>query len=231
MRTQYLLSAGFFRTLGLLVLFGTVLSDTAWSQGGNRNRDRRNGRSNDPTSLVSTYESDAVGPKLKLSDEQKKQLDGMRRSSFGMGRGMTDEEFAKARKDVEEKAVNLLTDDQKQSWHIIKAEIQTEVTKNEVARSAVPAVTSGVVRAENTQPVVRGVMPDEKPPEGTRAVVSFGPVADERVLQNKADDEARQKEIEQDGHKKDGESSNGKNANEEPVLSFEFRYAPWADVL
>jgi type II secretory pathway component GspD/PulD (secretin) len=216
--------------LSLFVLGGTLLSDTAWSQGGGRRGggNRPGGMRDDPTNLLMAFRNKEVAEKLKLTSDQEKQLNEIRDAAFqGMRRINGPEEFEKARKENDEKATKVLTDDQKATWAKIKEDAQATVGKVEPATPA--AVAGGVVRAEGAPAAVRGSIPDEQPPVGERAVVSFGSIAAAKAAEKEAEEEGADAN---DQNRPQAESLPYDVVNrEEPNLSFEFRYAPWSDVL
>ena len=181
-------------TLGLFVLIGGFFADNAWSQGRGRGGDRpdRVGRMRDDTSsLLMSMRKKEVLDQLKLTPEQEKQLGEIRNASFRIPPGTSPEDFEKLRKETDEKAVNVLSAEQKLTWQKIKAEAEAGRQENSRAAGATPDAgrsgsTGGIVRAVNTQTVTPGVITEEKPPEGARAVISFGPLAALRVSQAKA---------------------------------------------
>ncbi len=216
-------------TLGLIVVFGLLFSDIVWSQppgrGDRGDRGDRRGMRDDPTNLLSAYRNPETAEKLSLSKEQTTQLEEIRRSSFRF-RGMSPDEAEKARKENDEAAVKVLNAEQKLTWEKIKDAAQASVAP----AGSPSSPPGGVVRTENAQPAFRGAIIDEKPPEGAKAVVSFGEVAARLAAEkNDADEIKQESDSKNDVDSKKVEA--GSYDDEDPVLSFEFRYAPWADVL
>ena len=206
-------------TLVLIILSGVLAQDDAFGQRPPRSGGDRGGRSRDDTSsLLMSIRNRETVEKLKLTPDQEKQLSDLRGEYFRGFRGLSPEESEKARKETEDKALNILDAEQKQSWQKIKEAAQAAAGSPPAAGGAV----GGVVRAENSAVATRGAIPDEKPPEGERAVVSFGPVAAMKVSlkEENEDEEDSKPSLPYDI-----------DAAEEANLSFEFRYAPWADVL
>ena len=106
-------------TLGLFVLIGGFFADNAWSQGRGRGGDRpdRVGRMRDDTSsLLMSMRKKEVLDQLKLTPEQEKQLGEIRNASFRIPPGTSPEDFEKLRKETDEKAVNVLSAEQKLTW-------------------------------------------------------------------------------------------------------------------
>lgn len=215
---------------GILAFVFIFSLQAVWSQDGQR--DRRRPR-RDPSSFMSAYRDDDFAASLKLTAEQKTKLDKFR----GDLRGLRDkfrepDEFARAAKEIDEKAVAELNDTQKTVWETKRTELFAEDAKegrNNTANSAnqntapaTPAASSNEKKSETTQPVARGSIPDEKPPEGAIAVASFGANA-------KPKGEAAAAEVAEPTT--DAKPITGPKLKEEANLVFNFRYAAWADVL
>lgn len=200
-------------------------------QDGNFRRSRGGGFGgmSDPTNFMTALREggDGFRDKLKLTEDQVKKLDQLRMDQFGafgnfrtMSREEMEREIPKIRKEFEDKSLAILNDDQKQLWEVRKEEIKVEVAAREAGRTDQPGTTPGRPSGERgssggtLQPTVRrSEFVDEKPPEGAKVTASFGTrIADASAagggVPKPADD------------KVDG-----------PRLAFNFRYAPWADVL
>ena len=208
-------------TFGLIVVLGLLYSDVSWSQPpgrGDRGGDRSRGQRDDPTNLLSAYRNPETAEKLNLSKDQVNQLDEIRRSSFQRFRGVSPDEFEKVRKENDETAAKVLNPEQKANWQKIK-----DTAQSSVAPAATPSSPpGGVVRTENVPQPVRGSIPDEKPPEGAKAVVSFGPLAAKLAEEkNQADEVSQDPDSKYDPDSKKAEAINVQD--EEAVLSFEFR--------
>ena len=242
MRTSFF-SRNNLSMLGLLVLSGFILSDIAWAQsqrdrrggGGDRRNDRSGSMRGDPTSFMTAIKDDKFAPKLNLTKEQEDQFKKLRDDSYKLfGNNLSKEELAQAMKDRDEKAIGLLDADQKATWETRKLEILAEIAKTDSGTSEKSSKTessasNGVIRSESASPAVRGTMPNEKPTEGEIAVISFGVNA-----VAKADNAEFQPDaVDPDVQLKTSSTTSSTTANlkEEPKLMFNFRYAPWADVL
>lgn len=223
-------------TLGFL-LAGMFVQDVAWSQGP---RDRGNrGRRGDPASFLLALQDRRFAPTLKLTKDQEEQMRKLGAESFGLWqKGLSREDFAQAAKEIEEKAVNVLDDNQKAIWEKRKQEILADVAKSDSSSNDRPPrgddrpsrsdsnSSAGVLKAAEAPAPVRGTIPDDKPPEGEIAVISFGPNA---VAKNdKAYDDSEENPAAVAPTQKVEAKADQK---EEQKLRFSFRYAPWADVL
>ena len=77
-----------------------------------------------PVSLSSALRNETFAMRLKLTDEQKKQLDQIRMDMFNTFRGgATREDLPRIMKESEEKSVKVLTDEQKKIWAERQAEL------------------------------------------------------------------------------------------------------------
>jgi len=226
--------------LSLVVLISLFLSECAWSQGDQRyNRNRRG----DPTSFFSNYRDEKFGPLLQLSEEQLKQFQDLRQT---MRRGMSEDE----RKEVEEKALNLLDEKQKQIWKKRREELIAEKAKTEgvtvekatSTAGATPASSApgGVVAVENAAPANHGTIRDDKPPEGAATVISFGPAVAAKIAGDEAqlngdvqgrDAPANNPQVKEAPGKSDSPAKSNDAAKANLKMNFNFEYAPWADVL
>lgn len=216
---------------GILAFVFLLTCQSLWSQDDRR---ERRSRRRDPSSFLSAYRYDESFVKsLDLTAEQKKKLDQL---SVDM-RGLRDkfreqDEFARAAKEIDEKAIGELTDTQKTAWETKRAELFAEDARN--ARSdrapaetttttpATPAATTTTNKTDNSQNVSRGSIPDEKPPEGAIAVASFG--ANSKTKVDGAANDAAVPSTETP-------AAGVPRPKEEANLIFNFRYAAWADVL
>ena len=189
MRTSFF-SQNHLWTLGLLVLSGVLPKVTLLGRNRDRRFDRRGGGGDRsmpgviPTSFLVAVRDDNFAKTLKLTKEQDDQLRKLREESFGLGRRqLSGAEMAQAMKELDDKGLALLDDDQKAICRKSrKLEIIAAAAKSEdgPSRSDLGSSSSagGVIRAE-TAPACRsaGAIPDEKPPEGEIAVISFGALA------------------------------------------------------
>eukprot|EP00456_Euglypha_rotunda_P068658 TRINITY_DN5_c3_g1_i7.p1 TRINITY_DN5_c3_g1~~TRINITY_DN5_c3_g1_i7.p1 ORF type:complete len:1219 (+),score=314.53 TRINITY_DN5_c3_g1_i7:2816-6472(+) len=191
-------------------------------------------------SLTRELRRDTFAQKINLTDEQKEALNelDMQRGEFfrslprGQGGGPGTEDFEKRMqemqakmKEFETQAVAILTPEQKAIWEERKTEVKAEqdAARNERPDGGRPrgdATTPGGTPAATSQPSTRRTMfSDDKAPEGTAPTASFAarPVA---AASGDATVEAGADVV-----------PVAKAANGEATLSFNFRYAPWADVL
>ena len=176
--------------LGLMILPGTFSIETGFAQPPRRGDRSSRGR-DDATNLLNVVRNREMAEKLKLTPEQEKQLGEIRSESFrGFRGGMNPDDFEKAKKESEEKALTVLNAEQKIAWQKMKEDALAAASKQDSSPQGPPS--GGVVRAENTAVVGRGSIPDDKPPEGERAVVSFGPVAATTVALKVQKDEAEE---------------------------------------
>ncbi|MFO1041862.1 MAG: secretin N-terminal domain-containing protein [Planctomycetaceae bacterium] len=179
---------------------------------------------------------ESFASKLNLTEEQKQlinEIDMERNEYFrSMPRGFAGpgtEEFEKRMQEVrakfaeyDAKAIAILTPEQKAIWEERKAEVKKEfeaMKPPERPRTDTPSVTT----SEPKEPARRTVFTDEKPPEGTAPTASFAP----RVASAEKGTNVRT----ETGDVPPADDTNAKPASAEPRLSFNFRYAPWADVL
>lgn len=190
-------------------------------------------------SLSRELSRDTFAEKIKLTEEQKQlmnDLDMQRREYFrslprGNG-GPGSEDFEKRMQDMQAKmkefdakAVEILTPEQKAIWDERKTEIKAE----QEGRGDRPDMTRvrGDAPSSNPMPTLPPVQPrrtvftDEKAPEGTTATASFA---------------ARPARATTDGAEgtiaaTTGGGAGGTGKGDEATLSFNFRYAPWSDVL
>ena len=177
----------------------------------------------DTVSLSSALRDEKFAEKVALTEDQKKKLEQLRMDMFTAFRsGASREEMPNIMKEFEQKAVDVLTAEQKQIWEVRKEEMKAENATREAERGG-PGRGPGGERAPGgdrgpggaaTPPVTRRTeFVDEKPPEGAKVTATFGTrIADASAaggaVPNPTDE------------KIDG-----------PKLAFNFRYAPWADVL
>ncbi len=212
-------------TLGLLVLIGLFcFGDFAQSQENRRGGGRRRG---DPSNFLTALWDEKFTATLNLTKDQLDQFQKLRMEVYALrDKQLGRDEFIQAAKEIDERAVNLLTDEQKAIWQKRKEEILAERAKADAPSPEKPATpdpaiptNSGVTRTEDATPVIRGTIPDEKPPEGAKAVISFGPVAVGKPALAEAPpnpEAAAQENI---------------ALKDKVKLSFNFRYAGWSDVL
>ena len=213
------------------VFFFTVQS--VWSQ---EDRGNRRSRRRDPSSFLSAYRYDEPFVKsLNLSAEQKQKLDQLTIEMRGLREKFREpDEFARAAKEIDEKAIVELNDTQKTSWETKRAELFAEDgrdARNSADRNAAAERNPGTAtttpannanKTESAQTLNKGSIPDEKPPEGAIAVASFGANAKAKPDANAAE-VAEPKTVE--------EPPVTPAKKEEANLVFNFRYAAWADVL
>ncbi|WP_010586775.1 secretin N-terminal domain-containing protein [Schlesneria paludicola] len=233
MRTN-LFSRNHWKTLSLIVLTCLFTCDLAWAQpGGNDDRRRGGRRRGDPTSFLTAYRDQSFTPSLKLTEDQSKQLEEFRRESIDLRRKFENspDEYAAARKELDEKAIHLLTDEQKATWQKRLEEIKAEQAKANAdsadqrpaaapPKNGTPAVPIGPETAVQTpQAETKRTVFEEKPPEGAITIISFG-----ATVPASADKPEVVKEAVKD-------ASAVTPIKEQPKLSFNFRYAAWADVL
>ena len=173
----------------------------------------------DSASLSSALRDEKFVEKVALTEDQKKKLEQIRMDMFTAFRsGASREEMPNIMKEFEQKAVDVLTAEQKQIWEVRKEELKAESATREAERGGPgrergPGGERGPGSSTPPSTPRRTDFVDEKPPEGAKVTASFGTrVADASAVggdvPNPSDDKA------------DG-----------PKLKFTFRYAPWADVL
>ena len=177
----------------------------------------------DTVSLSFALRDEKFAEKLALTEEQKKKFEQLRMDMFTAFRsGASREEMPNIMKDFEQKSVDVLTAEQKQIWEVRKEEMKAENATREAERGGPVRVPGGERGPGGDRgPAVAAPQPaprrtdfvDEKPPEGAKVMASFGArVADASTAGSKVPRPADDK---LDGSK----------------LAFNFRYAPWADVL
>lgn len=76
-----------------------------------------------PVSLSFALRDETFAMRMKLNDEQKKQLDQFRMDMYNALRGATREDLPRIVKEHEEKSVKILTDEQKKIWAERQAEL------------------------------------------------------------------------------------------------------------
>ncbi|MBS0202073.1 MAG: hypothetical protein JSS49_04175 [Planctomycetes bacterium] len=182
--------------------------------------------------------NETFAEKLNLSEEQKELLKEIDMETFEMFRGMgrggggggggTPEEAEKRRaefeaklKEIEAKRVAILTAEQKAIWEERKTELKAEQAARDAGRtrSDTPASTPAVTIPQ-TAPR-RTVFLDEKPPEGVAPTASFSRSIPAGIVGGGGGGGGVATTADAAAPAKDGEAT----------LSFNFRYAPWADVL
>ena len=186
----------------------------------------RRGRSGfgDTPTLGLALRDEKFAEKLALSEDQRKKLDQLRMDMFMAMRNLASrDEMPNVLKEFEQKSIEILSADQKKIWEVRKDEMKVEFAAREAERnsggeagfpggpagSRVPGGSPAVAPA----PVRRTEFVEEKPPEGAKVSASFGTRV---ATASTADGQVPSVSDE----KADG-----------PKLAFNFRYAPWADVL
>lgn len=191
-------------------------------------------------SLTRELRRETFAQKINLTEEQKQlinEIDMEKNEYFRSmprgGGGPGTEEFEKRMQDIQAKfkeydakALAILTPEQTAIWEERKAEVKKEfeaMRPPEAGRTQPDTPKP----AEPKEPPRRTVFSDEKPPEGTAPTASFAPrVAVAPKSTNVRTDTG---EVPPAG---DGDAEASPASPEtEPRLSFNFRYAPWADVL
>ena len=186
----------------------------------------RRGRSGfgDTPTLGLALRDEKFAAKLSLTDDQQKKLDQLRMDMFTAMRSLASrEEMPNLVKEFDAKSVEVLTAEQKKVWDVRKEEMKVEIAAREAERAGGgdPGRGPSSVRGPSGAPTVaptpvrRTEFVEEKPPEGAKVSASFGT----RVATATAAD-GKVPAATDDTNKKDG-----------PKLAFNFRYAPWADVL
>jgi type II secretory pathway component GspD/PulD (secretin) len=184
--------------------------------------------------------NEAFAAKLNLTDEQKQLLKDIEMQRFELRRsfprGGEDfekkmQEYQAKSKELENKALEVLTAEQRAMWEERKAEVKADMEaraaeRGDGGRPEMNRPRSDAPPQTTTQtpaPTRRTVFTDDKAPEGTAPTASFS----SRL--------AAKPGAAVDGGA--GESVGAPGAAGEPrkdgeaTLSFNFRYAPWADVL
>ena len=219
-----------WRTPALLILMFLVTHDIAWAQPGGGEDRRRRGRG-DPTSFLTAVRDQTFAPQLHLTETQSKQLDDLRRESFELRRKFENpDEYAAARKELDEKALNLLSEDQKVTWQKRLEEIKAAQAKpsadsadprkpTDAPQNSNPGTpTTTAVPVQNPPADLKRTVIEEKVPEGAMTVISFGTA-------RTSDDKPEIAKVPPQGE------STVVSPKDEAKLSFNFRYAAWADVL
>lgn len=162
----------------------------------------------DPNSFLTNIRDDNFRNQLELSEQQNEDLDNLRneiRSFFGeqfrSGMPPNPEDMQKRMAEFESRAVKLLNNNQQQIWEKRKVEIAQQAP-GDPGRGGPPGVVPAPT-AGPPMPIKRAPIPNEAPPEGESASLSFG---------------GREGEVPQ-------------TVSGDALMSFNFRYAPWADVL
>ncbi|MDB5348054.1 MAG: NolW domain protein [Schlesneria sp.] len=230
--------------LGLLLTADVVFAQPGGQRGGGGPGGSRGGRGgffgNGEPSLSRELRTDSFAEKMNLTEQQKEtlsEIDMQRmeyfRASFQGGRGQggdrSPEETEKRNQEVQAKMkefetlqMAVLTVEQKAIWEDRKKEVKAaqEANPNSRPDGNRSRSDSGSNSSSITQPSTRRtVFSDEKPPEGVAPTASFAarPVAG-----------PLETTIADDGT---GVAVGAKAPNGEATLSFNFRYAPWAEVL
>ena len=223
----------FFRPASLaLVSLLWLETGVAFSQPGGPPLERpqeggfRRGRSGfgDTPTLGLALRDEKFAEKLALTEDQRKKLDQLRMDMFMAMRNLASrDEMPNVLKEFEQKSVEILSADQKKVWEVRKEEMKVETAAREAERNSGgeagqpggpggnrgPGGSPTVVPA----PVRRTEFVEEKPPEGAKVSASFGTrIAVAATADGKVPTVSDEKA--------DG-----------PKLAFNFRYAPWADVL
>jgi type II secretory pathway component GspD/PulD (secretin) len=231
--------------LGLLLTADAVFAQPGGQRGGGGPGGSRGGRGgffgNNEPSLSRELRTDSFAEKMNLTEQQKEtlsEIDMQRmeffRSSFrgggGQGGGGSPEETEKRTQEIQAKMkefetlqMAVLTVEQKAIWEERKKEVKAaqEANPNPRPDGNRTRGDGGSTGAPVTQPSTRRtVFSDDKAPEGVAPTASFtakpasGPsgaaITDDKAPEGVAAPLA---------------------ANGEATLSFNFRYAPWADVL
>lgn len=182
---------------------------------------------------------EAFAQKINLTDEQKSQLreiemqrgEAMRGISRPQGQNPEDwdkwrQEFQAKAKEWDAKAIEILTTEQKVVWEARKAEMKVEeANRPERGDGRFPSFgpPRGATGAAPTAPATpqlpsrRTTFTDDKAPEGVAPTASFA--------------SRPAKSVDGDTPPEEGVTETKVAADGETMLSFNFRYAPWSDVL
>lgn len=243
-----LLRNGGVLSIGLFLTSNLVAQPPGGGPGGPGGRDfgrggrefgRGFGGNMGEASFTREVRRESFASKLGLTEEQKQlinEIDMEKNEYFrSMPRGGSgapgSEEFEKRMQEIrtkfaefDAKAINVLTPEQKVIWEERKAEVKKEFEAMRPPEMARPRTDTPVVpTTEPKEPARRTVFTDEKPPEGTAPTASFAP----RVASAEKGTTVRT----ESGDVPPADDTGNKPAAAEPRLSFNFRYAPWADVL
>lgn len=237
-----LLRNGGVLCVGLMLVADVVVAQPPGGGGpGRGNRGFGFGFGSGEPNLGREIRNETFAEKLKLTEEQKQKFKEIEMEGFeifrGMGRGGgggTPEDAEKRRvefeakiKELDAKRVAVLTPEQVAIWEERKIEAKAEQAQREGGREpgrTRPETPSSTPSTTVAQPAPRRtVFTDEKPPEGVAPTASFSRSAPARsgaggsVGGGGAPVASGAEAV----PAKDGEAT----------LSFNFRYAPWADVL
>jgi len=152
----------------------------------------------------------AVRQELGLSDAQIADLDRLQAereaAARELGRGSGPEQFQKFRQEWDSRFLSVLDESQKARWDSVANASDAEAGEAPaVATSNAASTSNPAAPASSPTTVAPPAETDSANPEGSAPVVSFG---------------------------NPGESSpSDRTAGNEPLLTFNFRYAPWSDVL
>ncbi len=199
----------------------------------------------DPNSFMTAIRSDDFKNELNLSESQEEELDNVRNDlrtwfgeSFRGGSPPSEEERAAKMAEFDKRAVGILNDTQRQTWEKRKA-ANAEASGTPAAGSAGSSAPATVAQPLLGNPAKRGTIPNEAAPTGEQPQLSFqtaktAPAARMDVAQAEspaagAGQPAVQRVPEPRPERSAGRSRLGGDG--EKLMSFNFRYAPWADVL
>ncbi|MBM4077023.1 MAG: hypothetical protein FJ267_15445, partial [Planctomycetes bacterium] len=196
--------------------------------GGGRSGRRRGGFfGRDNVSLMFALRDEAFAEKIALTEEQKKKFEELRMEIFAAFRSVQSrEEMPNMMKEFEQKAVDILNEQQKTIWASRKEELEKELKERKERDAAIEAERANQKSensdsANSTPPsetppvrVPRMTLVEEKVPEGAKVTASFG---------------RRSSESGEESEAASGASTTERS--DEPKLEFNFRYAAWADVL
>lgn len=204
-------------TLSLLLIISLLAGEFARAQSPGTNRDQFKRARPDLISFLETVKEETLLSELSLSSSQLEQIEKLRAERSGLSsKSLTNGEYRRTSRDLDERGLALLNETQKSVWEKHKSELvigDAQPQARDVQIQNATTVTANkpivVAQADTAAPPARPAIPDEKPPEGAIAVSSFGTAAKPTKAKT--------------------ESADGTPG--EAKLSFNFRYAAWADVL
>ena len=188
-------------------------------------RGSRRGRLGSRDNLVNAARDPILAAKVKLTDEQLKKLEDLRMQLFTAIRSAeSGQEIPDILNEFEQQAVDILTPDQLPIWARIKEELKSNPAGSDAEQKGQSAQQKS---AESTGTTVTRSTADDSaktatrhtnfadvpPPDGVKATASFQSRPDDTTAKGR------------NGSNSEGPSSAG------PRLEFNFRYAPWDDVL
>jgi len=208
-----------------LGVFGLSVPDGEAQTGGRRGIGRGDrGRTMDPGALLPQLRNEEFLEELALTEEQREELDAIR-GEFGqamMFRGGTDDERKQRLNELDAKALEILSPDQKALWETRKAEL---IAKAKEEGTAPAGSTPGVAPSGAPPSAVPATPPADAKPTDAKPVETKPAVPRSARIETAPKGAVSKASF----ASKDMEAAGATGA--EALLSFNFQYAPWTEVL